>query len=162
MTRNRLPLSDHPSGPVPRAPWRRRSTYALAVLVTALAATLLVVVRPTEVGVGDVAARVASGPPRSSGYFVTRKVGSWSSLPSGAACAGRVHRSTWEPRPDNTGANHRMPSVRQVHQAFRARPVVRVNRRRVRGLRSFSRMSRRTFFALTTWPRWRSSAPTRR
>jgi hypothetical protein len=32
----------------------------------------------------------------------------------------------------------------------------------LRGLRSCSRISRRTFLALTTWPRWRSSAPTRR
>jgi hypothetical protein len=40
--------------------------------------------------------------------------------------------------------------------------VVLEKRRRARGLRSFSRISRRTFLALTTVPRWRSSAPTRR
>jgi hypothetical protein len=40
--------------------------------------------------------------------------------------------------------------------------VVRAKRRFLKGLRSFSRISRRTFLALTTRPRWRSSASTRR
>jgi hypothetical protein len=62
-------------------------------------------------------------PPDASGYFRTKPVGSWRSLPSGARCAHRVHLSTWEPRPDNSGPNSRMPNVTRVHKAFAARPV---------------------------------------
>ncbi len=35
-------------------------------------------------------------------------------MPSEAVCASRVHRSSWEPRPDNTTANHRVPTAQQV------------------------------------------------
>jgi autotransporter family porin len=37
-----------------------------------------------------------------------------SPLPSEAACAARVHRSSWEPRPDNTAANNRVPTAAQL------------------------------------------------
>ncbi|HYO56165.1 hypothetical protein [Archangium sp.] len=37
------------------------------------------------------------------GYFATRPPGA--TLPSGAECAGRVRRSSWEPRPENAQAN---------------------------------------------------------
>src|SRR5262245_59064181 len=39
-------------------------------------------------------------PPPVGGYFGLQPVGAWSRLPSGAACARLVHRSTWEPRRD--------------------------------------------------------------
>jgi hypothetical protein len=35
-------------------------------------------------------------------------------LPSEAECVARVHRSSWEPRPDNHAANHRMPTAKQI------------------------------------------------
>ncbi len=44
----------------------------------------------------------------SSTSFATLPVGS--TLPSDSTCASRVRRSTWEPRPDNTTANHTVPS----------------------------------------------------
>ena len=37
-------------------------------------------------------------------------------LPSEATCAARIHRSSWEPRPENTAANHRVPTAAQVAQ----------------------------------------------
>jgi hypothetical protein len=46
--------------------------------------------------------------------------GRFSSIPPGAAlrdgrkCASLVHRATWEPRPDNTQANHRVPTAQQI------------------------------------------------
>jgi hypothetical protein len=40
----------------------------------------------------------------SGGRFPTLALGS--PLPSGAECAARVRRSPWEPRPENTTANH--------------------------------------------------------
>ena len=37
-----------------------------------------------------------------------------STLPSEAACAARVHRSPWEPRPENNTANARVPTTDQI------------------------------------------------
>lgn len=62
-------------------------------------------------------------PPARGGYFRLRPVGAWSALPGDASCAGQVHYSTWEPRPDNEGPNHVMPDATAVHRAFAARPV---------------------------------------
>jgi hypothetical protein len=49
-----------------------------------------------------------SAKPAAGGYFAILPPGS--ALPSGAACAARVHRSTWEPRPENNTANHTAPT----------------------------------------------------
>lgn len=68
-------------------------------------------------------AAAESGPPPAAGYFRTRAVGSWDRLPSGRRCTARVHRSAWEPRPDNAVPNSRMPRAKRVHAAFAARPV---------------------------------------
>jgi len=35
-------------------------------------------------------------------------------LPSEAQCASRVRRYPWEPRPDNSAANHSVPTTRQI------------------------------------------------
>ena len=63
--------------------------------------------------------------PPPGGYFRLRPPGSWSSLPSGAACAAMVHRSTWEPRPDNEKRNKIMPDPNAVRASFAARPRAR-------------------------------------
>jgi hypothetical protein len=62
-----------------------------------------------------------SSPPPAGGYFSLQPVSA--SLPSGDTCAGLVHRSTWEPRPDNYKRNHIMPDPNAVHAAFAARPL---------------------------------------
>jgi hypothetical protein len=64
----------------------------------------------------------SSAPPSKDGYFSLRPVGSWSTLPGDGACASQVHRSTWEPRPDNTKRNHTMPDAGAVHASLSARP----------------------------------------
>jgi hypothetical protein len=77
-------------------------------------------------GSNAVAATVANAavaPPPRGGYFALRPVGSWSSLPSDGTCAQMVHRSPWEPRPDNYKRNHVMPNAAAVHSAFAARPL---------------------------------------
>jgi hypothetical protein len=61
-------------------------------------------------------------PPPAEGYFSTLSPGSWSSLPSGKECREKVHRSTWEPRPDNWRPNHTMPNSDAVQAALAARP----------------------------------------
>src|SRR5213593_2218295 len=60
-------------------------------------------------------------PPPPDGYFTLQPVGSWSSLPDGTSCAGQVHRSTWEPRPDNTRRNGNTPNAQAVHDSFSSR-----------------------------------------
>jgi hypothetical protein len=63
-----------------------------------------------------------TAPPSAVGYFHTRPVGSWSSLPGDRRCARRVHESSWEPRPDNYRPNHTVPPAGRVHRALAARP----------------------------------------
>ena len=46
-------------------------------------------------------------PPPADGYFQVLAPGA--GLPSERQCAARVHRSAWEPRPENTKANHTVP-----------------------------------------------------
>jgi hypothetical protein len=64
----------------------------------------------------------SAGPPPPGGYFKLVLPGSWGSLPSGATCRGRVHASTWEPRPDNTKRNRVLADPAAVQAAFTARP----------------------------------------
>jgi len=66
---------------------------------------------------------LSSEPPSADGYFSLQPVRSWAALPDNNTCASRVHRSTWEPRPDNTKRNHVMPDPQAVHQSFAARPI---------------------------------------
>ena len=61
------------------------------------------IVIPPAPGAGS-----SSAKPPAGGYFATLPPGS--ALPSEAACAARVHRSSWEPRPENTTANHTAPT----------------------------------------------------
>jgi hypothetical protein len=71
----------------------RREVLKLAcVVLLGAVATMAGVVE--SLGAGDQA---------GEGYFPTLQPGS--ALPSGAACADRVRRSSWEPRPDNREAN---------------------------------------------------------
>jgi len=49
------------------------------------------------------------GAPPVAGYFTSRPVGSYASLPGDAAASARVHRSEWEPRQDNTLYNYTIP-----------------------------------------------------
>jgi hypothetical protein len=61
-------------------------------------------------------------PPPAAGYFQTAPVGSWSQLPDDVACEARVHRSTWEPRPENRAPNRTVPDQDAVRAALAARP----------------------------------------
>ncbi|MFD7158619.1 hypothetical protein ACFV9C_28745 [Kribbella sp. NPDC059898] len=88
-------------------------------------------VRPAMVGVAAAVVVVAvalplpapaDGRPPESGYFETLPAGSWQSLPDDATCAGRVRPSTWEPRPENTAANRRMPDREAVRLSLSSRP----------------------------------------
>jgi hypothetical protein len=94
----------------------------------AVAATALLAVVGVVAGLGILstwsgdAHPTASGPPPPGGYFRTVGPGGWRALPSGAECADRVHRSQWEPRPDNGRPNHRMPPRAAVARSLSERP----------------------------------------
>ena len=65
-----------------------------SLVVTALSCSLS--------GASDSSAPLAAStaqPPPDGGYFLTRGEGAWRRLPSGTTCEGRIHRSSWEPRP---------------------------------------------------------------
>jgi Big-like domain-containing protein len=75
----------------------------------------------------SVTVQVTTGPPSGSpppagGYFALTSVGQWGALPSGESCKALVHRSSWEPRPDNTKRNNVMPNAAAVHASLAARP----------------------------------------
>jgi hypothetical protein len=90
------------------------STYAPRLVVTSPDA-------PTTSS--SAAPTTSSSAPPAGGFFGLQDLGSWSSLPSGSTCASLVHRSTWEPRTDNTKRNHIVPNANAVHQGFKARPL---------------------------------------
>lgn len=92
---------------------------AASVVVVALALALAVVVEDDPVRGRE------DQPPPARGYVDTMPPGSWRDLPGDRSCAGRVHRSSWEPRPENYRANHRMPDRDRVRRAFEARPRAR-------------------------------------
>jgi len=59
-------------------------------------------------------AGTSSSPPPSGGYFSLVPAGKFSSLPTDAQAAAMVHRSSWEPRPQNYTANHTVPPAGYV------------------------------------------------
>jgi hypothetical protein len=70
----------------------------------------------------SIAAHAAGSPPPPGGYFARQPQGSWSSLPSGLQCTKLVHRSTWEPRPQNAVPNSTVPDADAVAASFSTRP----------------------------------------
>lgn len=92
----------------------------LLALAAGVATALLV---PDHRSPSRTFAASASTPPTPHGYFALAPAGQWRQLPSDATCASRVHRSSWEPRPDNAVPNHHMPDISAVHHAFAVRPV---------------------------------------
>lgn len=51
----------------------------------------------------------SSAPPKAGGYCQLVPPGQFATLPSDTEAAAAVHRSTWEPRPQNNAANHTVP-----------------------------------------------------
>jgi hypothetical protein len=91
------------------------------LLVSLLTLTVVAVFAAAASNMATGAAAQADAPPPTDGYFSLVPAGQSSSLPSGATCAGLVHHSTWEPRPDNTRRNHVVANPQAVHAALAAR-----------------------------------------
>jgi hypothetical protein len=93
-----------------------RTARVLATAVTFVALVQLLSVQ------GAAPASAANQAPPPGGYFSTQGPGSWSKLPSGDECVGSIHRSSWEPRPDNDKRNHVVVDPAAVHASLGARP----------------------------------------
>ncbi len=102
-----------PSGPTPTPMSSSKNVMAgivsgarhRSLVVAVVGAVLLSPVVSAAVSATPAAA--ATTVPPAGGYFKT--LGPGSALPSDATCASRVHRSTWEPRPENETANNTVP-----------------------------------------------------
>ncbi|HET9897527.1 MAG TPA: hypothetical protein VFQ44_21555 [Streptosporangiaceae bacterium] len=95
-----------------------KSSRTAALVLGAFAVLAGLVLYPSirhAVAKGD----FAGAPPRS-GYFTLRPVGSYASLPDDAAAAAEVHRSSWEPREDNTAYNNTFPHSLRLRPAKQA------------------------------------------
>ncbi len=79
---------------------------AFALTLAVAFAAPLFAVAPAATPVA--AAATGHEPPRANGYFHTLPPGA--RLPSGGQCSARIHRSNWEPRPQNRKQNARMVS----------------------------------------------------
>jgi len=93
------------------------TTTTLATTTTASSSTVSSTTASTTSTTGSTTTSTlgggsSGGPPPAGGYFAT--LARAAVLPSGAQCAGLVHRSSWEPRPQNAVAN----------QTVRPQPVV--------------------------------------
>jgi hypothetical protein len=82
-----------------------RMTIVILVFVL-----LLDVADSSAVSLAELRAHIAI--PTIAGVFTTLSPNA--QLPSEAECAIQVHRSSWEPRPDNDAANHRVPTAQQI------------------------------------------------
>lgn len=96
-----------------------RKVLILCISILLLLALVMIPVIITHKphAVWSIIASAYAPPPSASsiaGGFTTLPPGS--ALPSEQECAARVHRSSWEPRPENSTANHRVPTSGQVAQ----------------------------------------------
>ncbi len=102
-------------------PENGKAHLGLVLLLTVLVAVTAWVASGTSRDSAG-SAPVQRGAPAATGYFRTSPPGSWRALPGDRACAARVHRTPWEPRPGNARANRTMPDPAAVHAALRERP----------------------------------------
>lgn len=79
----------------------------------------------TDAGTGSDGGGVSNAPPPAAGWItatVPPSAPNTPTLPSDATCAAQVHRSSWEPRPENAQQNATMPPAGAMASAFAARP----------------------------------------
>ena len=107
----------------------RNAVFALISIVLILAAvlgTVLLTHRPQVLW--RLVASISMPPPAAAsiaGGFTTLPPGL--ALPSEQQCAARVHRSSWEPRPDNASANSSVPTQQQIAQLSSWGPAIGVD-----------------------------------
>ena len=106
----------------PSAKGRQLWLFLAGLLLLIAVISLLAAGTRDSTGVSDQTERsTAATSPDPDGYFATKPAGSWDDLPSEAACARRVHRSSWEPRPSNAEANRTQPDLFDVQRSLTSR-----------------------------------------
>ncbi len=88
-----------------RARWGRLDAARLVPAVVAGS----VLIGATAAGAAPTPLATSAAPPPKSGYFKLVPPTGFAALPTDAQAAAMVHLSTWEPRPQNTTANHTVP-----------------------------------------------------
>lgn len=101
-----------------RLPTNRRRTKVLTLVLVLLLAMIVsmtfIMPHKTQALWGKVnfTANALPPTPLASQRFTTLPPGA--TLPGEKECAARVRHSSWEPRPDNYAANHRVPTAQQI------------------------------------------------
>jgi hypothetical protein len=93
--------------------WLVLALISLLLLFIIVFVTVITTHRPGKLW--KVVAPIYIKPPAATsiaGNFTTLPPGA--TLPTEQECAARVHRSSWEPRPDNQAANQRVPTQEQL------------------------------------------------
>ena len=114
--------------PSKERPIRKVAFTLLSILLVVVIVTITVFVTHRPGPLWRFVASLTMPPPAASSI-----AGGFGTLPPGAAlpdeqsCAARVHRSSWEPRTDNTAANHRVPTQQQIAQLTPWGPAIGVD-----------------------------------
>jgi hypothetical protein len=94
-------------------PTRSQASSALTPKLKSIrwrwSAVLIAMAGTVVLGYLAVTSRAAVPPPPAGGYFRFLAAGQFASLPDDAQAASMVHRSPWEPRPENAAANQTVP-----------------------------------------------------
>jgi len=85
-----------------------RRKFFVSAVATALAATTVAVAAPM---LTPAASAISTTRPKAGGYFTTHAA----PFPTGKQCAAKLHKSTWEPRPENKAANHKVVPKKAIH-----------------------------------------------
>src|SRR6266567_4478972 len=107
---------------------RRVVSTLVSILLVIVLVTLTVFITHRPAKLWRFVASLYMRPPAAAaiaGGFTTLPPGS--ALPSEQDCAVRVHRSSWEPRPDNAKANQSVPTPEQVAQLAPWGPAIGVD-----------------------------------
>src|ERR1700712_1966402 len=87
-----------------RQSWRATSPHRWPMVAAAALCLVL-----AACGSSPSSAPPPTARPPTGGYLQLKPVGAFGGLPDDGASAVMVHRSSWEPRPDNIPANHTVP-----------------------------------------------------
>ena len=101
---------------------------SLLLLIAVVALTVFITHKPRALW-NIIASVNLNLPPTPTASERFNTLPSGTKLPSESECATRVRQYAWEPRPDNTAANHRVPTAQQISQLAPWGPAIGVDPR---------------------------------